>query len=280
MTLMKTVLITGCSPGGIGHALAIEFKQRGLRVFATGRNLEKLGDLEELGVECIPLAVDDPMSVAACHATVTAMLDGKGLDYLLNNAGAIFRPATETDLDACKTMFGANVFGVIDMCQTFLPELIMAKGKVINIGSVAAHIPLPFMSIYSASKAALYAYSETMRVELAPLGVKVTYVMTGNVKTNNLSSRYHLDMSSPWYPVNDIFEKEQHKAATTGMHPAEFAKQLADQATRTHKNTIWVGDGALLCRIIGSLEYYLPFRLWPATSSYVYQMNRISIHSG
>ena len=128
----------------------------------------------------------------------------------------------------CKTIFGANVFGVTNMCQTFLPELLAAKGSIINMGSVAGYIPLPFMSNYAASKAALHACSRSMRVELASVGVKVTYVMTGNVNTNTVSSKYHLDNSSLWYPVNDNFEKEQHKAATTGMDPADFAKSLAD----------------------------------------------------
>jgi len=186
---------------------------------------------------------------------------------------AVFGSATETDLDVCKTIFGANVFGVMNMCQTFLPELLAAKGSIINMGSVAGYIPLPFMSNYAASKAALHAYSGSMRVELASLGVKVTYVMTGNVNTNTVSSKYHLDNSSLWYPVNDNFE-EQHKAATTGMDPADFAKSLADQMTGRHKDTIWVGEGALMCRIISGLEHYLPFRLWSTIFSQGYEMKR------
>jgi 1-acylglycerone phosphate reductase len=64
------------------------------------------------------------------------------------------------------------------------------------------------MSNYAASKAALYAYSECLRVELVPLGVKVTYVMTGNVNTNTVGSRYHLDKDSLWYPIRDSYERE------------------------------------------------------------------------
>lgn len=171
-------------------------------------------------------------------------------------------------------MFDANMFGVINMCQTFLPELLKAKGTIVNMGSVAGHMPLPFMSNYAASKAALYAYSESMRVELAPLEVKVTYVMTGNVKTNTIGQRYHLDELSLWYPVNDNFEKEQEKAATTGMDPADFAKNLVDKTLR-RKDTIWVGEGAVMCRIISGLEHYLPFRLWPSAFSKGYGMKRI-----
>jgi len=86
-------------------------------------------------------------------------------------------------------MFGANVFGVMQMCQVFLPELLAVKGTIINMGSIAGHLPIPFMSAYAASKAAVHAYSGSLRVELAPLGVKVIYVMTGNVKTNTVNQR-------------------------------------------------------------------------------------------
>jgi len=75
------------SPGGIGHALSIELKRRGLRVFATGRMLEKISDLKALGIECLTLTLDDPTSVAACHDQVVTLLDGEGLHYLINNAG-------------------------------------------------------------------------------------------------------------------------------------------------------------------------------------------------
>lgn len=178
-------------------------------------------------------------------------------------------------MDVCKTMFGANVFGVMNMCQTFLPELLATKGSIINMGSVAGHMPIPFMSNYAASKAALHAYSECMRVELAPLGVKVTYVMTGNVNTNTVSLKYHLENSSLWYPVNDNFKEEQHKAATTGMDPTEFAKSQADQTISRHKDIVWAGEGALMCRIISGLEHYLPFRLWPTAFSQGYGMKRV-----
>jgi len=76
-----------CSPGGIGNALAREFHARGLRVFATARAVKTIGDLEELGVECLQLDITVQKSVEACARLVESLLDGKGLDYLINNAG-------------------------------------------------------------------------------------------------------------------------------------------------------------------------------------------------
>lgn len=76
-----------CSPGGIGHALAKEFHSRGLRVFATARTVEKINDLKELGINCVSLVVDDPASVATCHKEIENLLEGGGIDYIINNAG-------------------------------------------------------------------------------------------------------------------------------------------------------------------------------------------------
>lgn len=89
-TLRGPVILTcacRCSPGGIGHALSIELKRRGCRVFATGRTLEKVSDLKALGIECLTLTVDDPGSVTICHNQLVTLLNGQGLDYLVNNAG-------------------------------------------------------------------------------------------------------------------------------------------------------------------------------------------------
>ena len=82
----KSVLITGCSPGGIGNALAREFHRNGLRVLATARESETISDLADLGIETLSLVVDNPESVKACHAEVESRLGDKGLDYLVNNA--------------------------------------------------------------------------------------------------------------------------------------------------------------------------------------------------
>jgi 1-acylglycerone phosphate reductase len=81
-----SVLITGCTPGGIGNALAREFHARNLRVFATARSRSSISDLEELGIETLDLAVDDEESVKALKKEVEGLLKGKGLDYLVNNA--------------------------------------------------------------------------------------------------------------------------------------------------------------------------------------------------
>ena len=104
-----------CSPGGIGNALAREFHRRGLRVFATARTLSSISDLEELGMETLQLDVTDAESVAACAAQAEKRLGGKGLDYLVNNAG-ICRLQTRNDPRASpRRLYGeGNVYTVCE----------------------------------------------------------------------------------------------------------------------------------------------------------------------
>lgn len=78
----KTVLITGCSPGGIGHALALCFHSRGLRVFATARTTKQISDLADQGIETLPLIVDNDESILSCFKTVEQLTEGRGLDFL------------------------------------------------------------------------------------------------------------------------------------------------------------------------------------------------------
>lgn len=78
----KTVLITGCAPGGIGHALSLAFHARGLRVFATARSTEQLTSLSEKGIETLALVVDNDKSIQSCAASIEQLTGGRGLDYL------------------------------------------------------------------------------------------------------------------------------------------------------------------------------------------------------
>merc|ERR1711939_481745 len=133
----KSVLITGCTPGGIGHFLAKEFKAQGLRVFATARKVES--------IETLSLEVSDPNSINALKDEVHSRTNGE-LDILVNNAGWNYTvPGLEVELDEIKTTFEANLFGVMLMCQAFAPMLIQAKGTIVQIGSLAGKtFPIPF----------------------------------------------------------------------------------------------------------------------------------------
>ena len=141
----KTILITGCSAGGIGYALAAECQRRGLTVFATARTTSKMSALEKLpNMTLLPLDVTSPSSIAEAVQQVKSRTGGK-LDYLLNNSGQnIIIPALDLDIEDAKRMFEVNFWGVLRMIQAFAPLLIEAEGTIVNIGSIVAYLHAPY----------------------------------------------------------------------------------------------------------------------------------------
>lgn len=139
----KTVLITGCSAGGIGWALAKSFQKRGFHVFATARDTSKAKDLAELSdVEILQLDVADLASIAKCKDIVTKRTGGR-LDVLVNNAGVEFvSPLLDVDIAESKKLFDVNVWGPLAMVQAFAPLLIEAKGVISNHTSISCVLPL------------------------------------------------------------------------------------------------------------------------------------------
>ncbi|KAH6665445.1 putative oxidoreductase,short chain dehydrogenase [Halenospora varia] len=192
----KVVLITGCAPGGIGNALAREFNAKGCRVLATARNRSQIADLEEIGLDTIALDVTSEDSIAAAKEEVIRLTGGR-LDVLVNNAGRNCTiPALDTPLSEARQTFETNFFAVHALTQTFTPFLVSTSSPsnhtlIINIGSVTAYIPYVFGSIYNASKAALHAYSNCLRLELEPFGVRVLVVVTGGYQRRVKHSQHN-----------------------------------------------------------------------------------------
>ncbi|KAK0714475.1 acylglycerone-phosphate reductase-like protein [Lasiosphaeris hirsuta] len=230
----KTALITGCTPGGIGHALALEFHSRGLHVIATARNSSVLAEMAALGMSTLALDVTKADSIATCHAEVAKLTNGT-LDILINNAGRTHtHPATDIDLDDVRETFETNVFGVMAMCAAFADQLIAARGLIINIASLAAVTPYVFGSVYCATKAAVVGYSRTLRLELKPFGVRVMVAMTGTVRSQ-IASKTHrtLPATSIYQRVRDLFERRLTFSQNNGTVKTEdFARQLVDSALR------------------------------------------------
>ncbi|KAK7914210.1 1-acylglycerone phosphate reductase [Apiospora marii] len=228
----KTVLITGCTPGGIGHALCLEFQRRGLRVIATARNVDVLKDLALQGMKTLPLDVTSAESIASCHEAVEELTGGR-LDILVNNAGRTHtHPALDLDMDDVRQTFETNVFGVMAMVSAFGDQLIAARGLVVNVASLAAATPYVFGSAYCASKGAVASYSRTLRQELAPFGVGVMVCMAGTVKSN-IASRGHrsLPERSVYQPIRDVFEKRLVFSQTQASVSTEaFAAALVGRA--------------------------------------------------
>ena len=182
----KTVVITGAS-SGIGRASVARMIQSGWQVFAAVRKPDDGARLRrELGPHVLPILLDvrDRGSIQAAAQRVEAQLGGRGLNGLVNVAGiGMVRPleyATRADLEE---IFDINVFGQLAVIQAFLPLLRRARGRIVNITSVGANLPIPFGGLLNASKSALGLLSGSLRLELHPFGVQVAIIEPGAIKT-------------------------------------------------------------------------------------------------
>src|SRR5438105_101673 len=170
---MPTALVTGAS-SGIGAACALRLVRAGWRVLAGVR---RAGDAPA-GTEEVLLDVTEAAQVEAAAAQV------EELDGLVNNAGiALASPLEFIPLDELRRQLEVNVIGQIAVTQAFLPQLRRARGRVVFVGSIAGRSALPFIGAYAASKHALEAVADTLRLELRPFGIGVSIVEPGTIPT-------------------------------------------------------------------------------------------------
>jgi 1-acylglycerone phosphate reductase len=249
----KSVLITGCSKGGLGDALARELHQRGLRVIATARDTSKMDELIALGVETHTLDVLSSQSIQECVSTISSLTDGT-LDYLINNAGAGYMlPITDVSLPLCRQLFDLNVWSVVALTQTFLPLLLKAKGVLAIQTSVGSVVPTPGLGIYNASKAALASLTDNLRVELSPFDVRVVELKTGSVKSNFFASEstsaVKLPDTSLYTPIKSMLEPmlngDTERDRKRQMDKGVWAKFVVTELLKQNPPAqIWKGGGA------------------------------------
>lgn len=189
-TERKSVVITGAS-SGIGHACVERMIHSGWRVFATVRKSEDADQLtSEFGPNLIPALMDvtDRSTITAAARQVSSLLGQSELDGLVNVAGiGMMRPVEYVSHKDLQEIFDINVFGQIAVTQAFLPQIRQARGRIVNISSVGAHIAIPFGSLINASKSAFGRFSETLRLELHPFGIHVCTVEPGAINTPAVS---------------------------------------------------------------------------------------------
>ncbi|KAI4868638.1 putative short-chain dehydrogenase/reductase [Hypoxylon rubiginosum] len=240
----KSVLITGCSEGGIGAALAAEFQSRGLKVFATARDVSKMRSLSELGIETLALDVNSDASIASALATVQKATGGS-LDYLVNNAGVNHvMPFADAKVDDFRRVIETNVVAVLAVTHAFLPLLARARGAVATVGSINEVFCPPYQVAYNASKAAVHAVARTLRVELAPLGVRFVTLMTGGVRTKLFDNAppTKIPADSLYRPVAASVENREFLKGARWIEPEAFARQVVGDLLRpTPKRSIWSG---------------------------------------
>lgn len=180
------VLITGASTG-IGAACATACAKHGMTVFAGVRNLEAGAALKaDGGAAIVPLHLDvtDRESIARAADSVKHHVGESGLYGLVNNAGiAIGSPLELIPLDRLRRQLEVNVIGQIAVTQAVLPLLRRARGRIVNMGSIAGRATIPMMGPYSASKFALEALTDALRLELYPWGIEVSIIEPGAIAT-------------------------------------------------------------------------------------------------
>ncbi|KAI4600202.1 hypothetical protein KJ359_001306 [Pestalotiopsis sp. 9143b] len=267
----RIVLITGCTDGSAGSALARQFQRRGCRVFAAARSLDKMQSLADLdGVDRLAMDVTSAAQIAAAVDAVRAATGAGGrLDVLVNNAAAFnLMPLADQNLDDARAMFDVNVFGPLAVVQAFLPLLLAAASSsspgtrpvVANIGSVSAAAEPVFQGAYAASKAALSAMSGVMRKELAPLNIRVATVVSGAVATGFKAG------NAPWkVPVETSLyaalagavESKESAGPAGAMSPDDYAARVVGDLLGANPGpAIYRGRFTTLVWLMGWLGWY------------------------
>ncbi|RAU43914.1 oxidoreductase [Pseudocitrobacter sp. RIT415] len=195
--MQKTVLITGCS-SGIGLESALELKRQGFRVLAACRNPADAARMNGMGLMGIELDLDDPASVDRAADEVIA-LTGNRLFGLFNNAGfGVYGPLSTLTRTQLEQQFSANFFGAHQLTQRLLPSMIPhGEGRIVMTSSVMGLISTPGRGAYAASKYALEAWSDALRMELHTTGIKVSLIEPGPIRTRFTDNVNQIEQDKP-----------------------------------------------------------------------------------
>lgn len=195
----KTVLITGAT-SGIGEGCARKFAAMGSNLILNGRNIEKLNQLKEeltaLGVEVLTLPFDVKDRAAMRAAIDSLQGPWQQIDVLINNAGLVIGVDKEFEgnLDEWDIVLDTNIKALLSMTRMIVPGMVArGRGHIINIGSIAGDAAYPGGSVYCATKAAVKALSDGLRIDLVDTPLRVTNIKPGMVETNFTVVRYRGD---------------------------------------------------------------------------------------
>jgi len=252
---LAVALVTGCS-SGIGLVTALQLARKGDTVFASMRDTSKAGELKEaaenenLSIEVVQLDVTDDASV---RRAVAQVVDAAGrIDVLVNNAGiGAHGPIEETDDDEAKEIFETNFFGVLRVTRAVLPSMRgQRSGAIVNVSSLNGRVAVPYGGIYSASKQALEAASETLYYEVHPFGIRVIIVEPGGFATridqHDRTARRFAE-GSPYFDYDRRFTEALTRLPGRGDRgdPQVVAEAIYDAVHTDHpKLRYLVGDDA------------------------------------
>lgn len=252
-------LITGCS-SGIGRALADAFQSAGYQVWATARRDEDIAALGQAGFRGVLLDVNDEPAVERLAERLQR--EAGGLDVLINNAGyGAMGPLLDGGSQAIRRQFETNVFAVVGVTRALFPALRARRGLVVNIGSVSGVLVTPFAGAYCASKAAVHALNDALRLELAPFGIEVMEVQPGAIASNfgaNASREMAAVVSedSAWWPLRQFIQARAAASQDNPTPASDFARELLAAAQKSPRpRLVRIGNGS---RALPLLSRWLP----------------------
>ena len=272
MSERGAVVITGAS-SGIGAACAQYLDGLGFTVWAGVRRREDgeaLARLTSSRLRIVMLDVTDPASIAAAEQVVAQATRDTGLAGLVNNAGiSVAGPLEVLPLDAVRMQFEVNVIGALAVTQAFIPLLRPARGRIVNISSIAGLAATPFLGAYCGSKFALEAMSDALRLELVPWGISVSLVEPGAIQSQiwqraTMSATRTLGGVAPeslarYAHLLSRMQDVMQKAAARAIPAEAVARVVADALTASRPRARYlVGSDA---RFRAMLKWILPDRV-------------------
>lgn len=250
----KVVLISGAS-GGLGQAAAVRLARRGHRVYGTSRRATfPDSDAAQAGPWLIPMDVTDDVSVERAVAFVVER-EGR-LDVVVNNAGVgVAGSIEDTSVEEAKAQLDTNFFGVHRVCRAVLPTLRkQGNGLIVNISSIAGLVTIPFQGFYSASKYALEALTDALRMEVGPFGIAVSLIEPGDFRTGFSDARRAAaahEPSSPYYEAGQRAIAAMDRDERNGADPEEVARLLESLIAAASPRPRVLAGAALQKSVVG-----------------------------
>lgn len=252
--MSKVAVVTG-GTSGIGKETALYLAKNGCTVYELSRRAEGVAGLHHISAD-----VTDETSVR--RAVEQIVQEAGRIDILVNNAGFGISGAVEfTDTEEAKRQFDVNFFGMVRMNRAVIA--VMRKqggGRIVNLSSVAAPVPIPFQTYYAASKAAINSYTMALANELRPFGITVSAVMPGDIHTGFTAARHKVGQGDEIYGgrISRSVKRMEHDEQT-GMDPAKAGAFVGRVALKTGHKPLYTIGFAYQCAVF--LTKILPARV-------------------
>jgi NAD(P)-dependent dehydrogenase (short-subunit alcohol dehydrogenase family) len=275
--MKKVIIITGCSTG-IGRELAFRMNSLGWTVAATARHIAMLEPLREAG--CLTFTLDVTIT-DQIDRVIREILEQTGrIDMLVNNAGyGLIMPLMDIPADELERQFRTNVTGTLELIRKVAPVMKkQGSGTIVNMGSISGIAPTPFAGSYCASKAAIHAWSDVLRMELKPFGITVVTLQPGGIATdfgkNSSENVARLMNPGSWYNTIREFIFTRANTSQESATPVDvFVDRLVRKINIPHPPAIIrIGKRSL---ILPFLKRWIPVRMLDSMMMKKYGLDRL-----